>query len=463
MLILFVILYLCGTLAIGYWAGKKVHNVSDFALAGRHLPLFLAASATFATWFGTETVMGASSEFVENGVIGVIEDPFGAALCLLLVGLLVAKPLYKLNLITFSDYFRLRFGRKAEFIGALCMVPSYFGWIAAQFLALGILMHKLIPALPIEAGLWIGAVLVIGYTYVGGMWAISITDFVQTIFIIVGLLLVAVFMAQEISPAKVIAAQPEGFFDFLPKPGWMNWVHYLAAWMTIGLGSVPQQDVFQRVMAAKSEKTAIHSTFVAAGMYLTVAMLPLFIALSAKTLYPELLKGDVQDIIPNMVLQHSPLSIQALFFGALISAILSTASGAVLAPATVVGENLIKPRCLKLTDAALLRILRLSVVGVALISAAMASYRGNIYDLVSESSALSLVSLFVPLVGGLYWSKATEVGCVASMVVGMIGWLLALWMETEFPPMLIGFAASIMAMMVGSFWVLPKPVRALSS
>lgn len=460
MLILFVTLYLCGTLAIGYWAGKKVHSVSDFALAGRNLPLFLAASATFATWFGTETVMGASSEFVENGIIGVIEDPFGAALCLLLVGLLVAKPLYKLKLITFSDYFRLRFGRRAEFIGALCMVPSYFGWIAAQFLALGILMHKLIPALPIEAGLWIGAALVIGYTYVGGMWAISITDFVQTIFIIGGLLMVAGFMAQEISPAKVIAAQPEGFFHFLPEPGWMNWVNYLAAWMTIGLGSVPQQDVFQRVMAAKSEKTAIHSAFVAAGMYLTVAMLPLFIALSAKTLYPELMEGDVQDLIPNMVLQHSPIPIQALFFGALISAILSTASGAVLAPATVVAENLIKPHCPKITDAALLRILRFSVVGVALISAAMASYRGNIYDLVSESSALSLVSLFVPLVGGLYWSKATEIGCVASMVVGMIGWLLALWAGTEFPPMLIGFAASITAMGLGSWLKKDKPLMA---
>ena len=452
MLILFVIVYLCGTLALGCWAGRRVHNVADFALAGRNLPLFLAASATFATWFGTETVMGASAEFVEHGIIGVIEDPFGAALCLLLVGLLVAKPLYKLNLITFSDYFRLRFGRRAEWVGAVFMIPSYFGWVAAQFLAIGILLNKLVPALPVELGLWLGALLVIIYTYVGGMWAISITDFVQTLFIILGLGLVALFMAQQISPAQVIAAQPEGFFRFFPESGagWMSWMHYVAAWMTIGLGSVPQQDVFQRVMAAKSERTAIQSTMVAAGLYLTVAMLPLFIALSAKTLYPELLNGDVQDVIPNMVLLHSNLPIQVLFFGALISAILSTASGAVLAPATVLAENLIKPLKPGLSDAALLKVLRLSVVGVAVLSAAMASYRGNIYDLVSESSALSLVSLFVPLVAGLYWRFASALGCVLSMVIGMVAWLIALWMDTEFPPMLIGLGASILGMILGS-------------
>jgi Na+/proline symporter len=230
----------------------------------------------------------------------------------------------------------------------------------------------------------------------------------------------------------------------------MSWVHYVAAWMTIGLGSVPQQDVFQRVMAAKSERTAVQSTMVAAGLYLTVAMLPLFIALSAKTLYPELLNGDVQDVIPNMVLMHSNLPIQVLFFGALISAILSTASGAVLAPATVLAENLIKPLKPGLSDAALLKVLRLSVVGVAVFSAAMASYRGNIYDLVSESSALSLVSLFVPLVAGLYWRFASALGCVLSMLFGMVAWLIALWMDTEFPPILIGLGASILGMILGS-------------
>ena len=280
--------------------------------------------------------------------------------------------------------------------------------------------------------------------------------------IIGGLLLVAIFMASQVPPGEVVAAQPEGFFQFFPERGWMSWVHYIAAWMTIGLGSVPQQDVFQRVMAAKNEKTAIRSTFLAAGMYLTVAALPLFIGLAAKVLHPDLMDDDVQDLIPNMVFQYSNLPIQVLFFGALISAILSTASGAVLAPATVVGENLIKPLYGQLSDAAQLKILRISVVGVALASAAMASFRGNIYELVGESSALSLVSLFVPLLGGLYWKRASTAGCVASMTVGMAAWLVAMWMDTEFPPMLIGFGASILAMLVGSLMEFPRRKRAES-
>ena len=447
-----VLLYLCGTVALGLWAGRRVRNVTDFALAGRNLPLMLAASATFATWFGTETVLGASSEVVRHGFLGVIEDPFGAALCLLLVGLLVARPLYRLQLTTFSDYFRLRFGRWGEVIGALFMVPSYFGWIAAQFLAIGILLNQLMPALSVEAGLWIGAGLVTVYTYGGGMWAVSITDFVQTVMIVLGLLAVAVYLGLQISPQEVVAAQPEGFFRLTPPDAdAMGWIHYAAAWMTIGLGSVPQQDVFQRVMSARDERTAVRASMLSAGMYLTVAMLPLFIALAGKALHPELMEeSDLQYLLPHLVLRYTHGVVQVLFFGALISAILSTASGAVLAPATVVGENLIKPWRGTMSDAALLRCLRISVVVVALVSALMATQRGNIYELVGESSALSLVSLFVPLVGGLYWRRANQAGCVASMLIGMGAWLVALRLDTEFPPMLIGLGASGLGMLFGS-------------
>jgi len=452
MLVAFVCLYLVGTLAIGWWASRRVHSATDFVLAGRHLPLGMAACATFATWFGTETVMGASGEFVKHGVRGIIEDPFGAALCLLLVGLFFARPLYRMNLLTFCDYFRIRFGKGAELVGALCIVPSYFGWVAAQFVALGIVMHKLVPAISPFAGVWISAVLVIGYTCVGGMWAVSVTDSVQTIVIIIGLTILAVVSVNAAGGlGAVIEAQPTGFFDFLPKAKPMEVVLYLSAWMTVGLGSIPQQDVFQRVMSAKSERTAVRSAIVASGMYLSIAFLPLLIALCAKKLHPELAAGDVQQLIPEMVLQHGGLPIQILFFGALLSAILSTASGAVLAPASVVGENIVKPlRGGDIPDAALLRILRMSVVGVALVSAVMAGMRGNIYELVGESSALSLVSLFVPLVGGLSWKRATQAGALAAMLGGMGVWLVCLNMHTVFPAMLFGLGASILGMLFGS-------------
>ncbi len=455
MLLTFVITYLLVTLLIGWWASRRVHNTQDFVIAGRNLPMFIAACALFATWFGSETIMGASSEFVENGLIGVVEDPFGAALCLVLVGAFFARPLYRLNILTFNDFFRLRFSRSAEFISAIFMVPSYFGWIAAQLVAMAVILSTIVGLTMVEGIIVCTAVVVI-YTYIGGMWAVSITDFVQTLMIIAGLLLLAFNLGGKAGGfGAVLDSTPEGFFNFLPEPSLHGLVHYFAAWITIGLGSIPQQDIFQRVMAARSAKTAVAASYLSGFMYLTIAFIPLFIGLCSRILYPELEEGSTQMAIPRMVLDHAPVFLQIMFFGALLSAILSTTSGAMLAPATVIGENLVKPFFKNLTDKQLLLTMRLSVVGVALASALMAAMRQNIYELVGESSALSLVSLFVPLAMGLYWKKASKTGALASILAGMAVWILCEWViGTEIPSLIYGGLASLGGMLLGS-WLWP--------
>lgn len=466
-LLLFVSLYLCGTLALGWWASRRVKTTADFVVAGKRLPLFMAACALFATWFGSETVMGASSEFAQYGLLGVIEDPFGAALCLFLAGLLIARPLYNLNILTFNDFFRMRFGKAAELTSAVFMVPSYFSWIAAQIIALAIVMQS-ISGLDRSWGVLLCTGLVLLYTYVGGMWAVTLTDFVQTIVIIVGLLALSFEMLARVGGwQNMVAAAPPGFFQFFPDPKPLDGINWVAAWITIGLGSIPQQDVFQRVMAAKSERTSVWACYTSSLMYLSVAMLPLLICFCGRILYPDMMEGDTQMMIPTMVLQHSGIGMQILFFGALLSAILSTCSGAMLAPATVVGENLIRPLFRQLTDAQLLRIMRLSVVGVAVVTGAMALSRDNIYELVGESSALSLVSLFTPLMAGLYWKKASAGGAISAMLAGMAAWLLALLLLPDpeglspedpiwlgIPPILYGLAAAILGMLAGS-WLFP--------
>ncbi|TAH12527.1 MAG: sodium:solute symporter, partial [Runella slithyformis] len=138
MLIFCIIVYLLLNLAVGFWASRRVKNTEDFVLAGRRLPLALATMVTFATWFGSETMMGAPAHFIEGGILSVIEEPFGAALCLILVGVFFARTFYKWNIITFCDFFLIRFGKKAEFLSAVMIIPSYFGWIAAQFVAMGV-------------------------------------------------------------------------------------------------------------------------------------------------------------------------------------------------------------------------------------------------------------------------------------------------------------------------------------
>jgi len=228
-------------------------------------------------------------------------------------------------------------------------------------------------------------------------------------------------------------------------------MEYFAAWITIGLGSIPQQDVFQRVMAAKSENTAVKAGVIAGLMYVTIGLIPLFIGLCANYLYPGASPGDTQMIIPIIVLKHGSLFLQIVFFGALLSAILSTTSGAILAPATVVGENILKPLLKNNSDKLMLHTMRLSVVGVAICAAFLATSKSNIYELVGLSSALSLVSLFSPLTAGLFWKSSSRTGAILSMISGMIAWILAEFIiQIQIPGILFGGGISLFFMITGS-------------
>jgi solute:Na+ symporter, SSS family len=439
---------------IGYWASRRVKTSGDFMLAGRSLPIFLSASALFATWFGSETVFGASSEFLKGGLYSVIEDPFGAALCLVLFGLFFARKLYAMNLLTLGDFFERRYGKRTELVASLFLAPPYVGYIAAQLVAMGLILN-VVTGLEVWQGVIISAFVVTFYTYIGGMWAISITDFFQSIIIIVGLLALAIILATKAGGVNAVLSEvhPETF-RFFPKWDFKEVMLYLAAWSVLGLGSLPSQDVFQRVMSSGSQKIAVHSCFIAAGLYLTIAMLPLFISLCAKHLYPQMASGDTQLALPNMVLAHASMPIQILFFGSLLSAIMSTTSSAILAPAAIFSENLIKPMTNgKLNDRQLLVITRFCVLGFACVATVMACLRSNIYELVGESSILSLVSLFAPLVLGLYWKRANGNGALLAMVLGTLALVIFARLDVGWPGMLPATLVSFLAMIFGSlFW-----------
>ena len=451
MLLLSIIGYLLLTIFIGYLASRRVKTSGDFLLAGRSLPLFLSSSALFATWFGSETVFGASSEFLKEGLYGVIEDPFGAALCLVLFGMFFARKLYTMKLLTLGDFFKARFGKDTELVASIFLAPPYVGYIAAQLVAMGLIMNVVI-GVAVWQGIVASAVIVTFYTYIGGMWAISITDFIQSIIIIIGLLLLAVALSEKAGGVfNVLSEVPAEKLRFLPPADFKEIVKYIAAWFVLGLGSIPSQDVFQRVLSSGSVSSAVRSCFIAAALYLTVAMLPLFISLCTKHLYPDQIAGDTQLALPNMVLQHTSMPIQILFFGSLLSAIMSTTSSAILAPAAIFSENLVKPLMKgKLSDAQLLKVTRISILVFSVIATVMACVRTNIYELVGESSVLSLVSLFAPLAFGLYWKKASPIGALLSMVTGMLTWIIFEVLKTSWPSLIPALIVSLLAMVVGS-------------
>src|SRR6195952_5739446 len=347
MLLTLVIVYLLVTIGIGLYAAQRVKTTSDFAIAGRPLPLVMIVTTTFATWFGSETVLGIPAKFVNGGLNGVIEDPFGAGTCLILVGLFFAGKLYKMTLLTISDYYRERFGRTVEILCSLIIMLSYLGWVSAQVTALGLVFNLLSDgAISIPAGMAIGVVSILAYTLFGGMWSVAGTDFIQMIILVLGLAILAVFAGNMAGGAgKVIDfATSKDLFKFWPEPNFKDMIFFFAAAITMMLGSIPQQDVFQRVMSANSVKSATRGPIIGGVAYLLFAFVPMFLVASALLIMPEqtatLLKEDPQKVLPTLVLEKMPFVMQVLFFGALLSAIKSTASATLLAPSVTFTENI---------------------------------------------------------------------------------------------------------------------------
>ena len=461
MLLTLVIAYLLVTIAIGLVAAKRVKNSADFAIAGRHLPLAMIVTTTFATWFGSETVLGIPAKFVNSGLNGVVEDPFGAGSCLILVGLFFAGKLYRMNLLTISDYYRERYGRIVEVLCSVIIMVSYLGWVSAQVTALGLVFNLLsggVVSMPM--GMVIGVVSVLAYTLFGGMWSVAITDFIQMIILVVGLATLAVFAGNQAGGAdKVIAlAVSQDMFKFLPEPELKEILFFVAAAITIMFGSIPQQDVFQRVMSANSLHAATKGPIIGGICYILFAFVPMFLVVSALIIMPEkaaqLIQEDPQKVLPTLVMEQMPFIMQVLFFGALLSAIKSCASATLLAPSVTFTENIWRQFFPHQGDKQALLAMRVTVLVFSglVLGYAILMQGSSIYEMVSGAYQVTLVGAFIPLLFGLYWQKATTQGAIFSIVLGLAAWLLFLMTPAgeEFPAQLAGVLASLTGMLVGS-------------
>lgn len=468
MLIWFVVLYLMLSIGIGLYVATRVHSAKDFAVAGRHLPLPVVTATVFATWFGAEAVFGVSATFVKEGLRGVVADPFGSSLCLIIAGIFFAKKLYKLNILTLGDYFRMRYNRTVEVLTTLCIVASYLGWVSAQIKALGLVFNVVTGGyISQTAGMILGATIVLTYTTFGGMLSVAILDFVQMGVIMGGMLYIGYIVSGLTGGVDVVVshAASAGKLDFFPPPDPWQWLTFLGAWMTMMLGSIPQQDVFQRITSAKSARIAIWGSVLGASIYFCFTFVPMFIAYSATLIDPELFTGlmdtDSQLVLPTLVLQHTPLFAQAIFFGAVLSAIMSCSSATLLAPSVAFSENIVRGFFPGMGDHRFLQVMRGSIVVFAAIVLGFALYsNASIFKMVENAYKITLAGAFVPLFFGAFWKRATTQGALAAIFGGLCAWLLVeLLVDNAYqkvPPQLIGLGVSIVGMIAGSLlpqWV----------
>ncbi len=461
-LLVLVVLYLFGTLLIGAWAGSRVKNTADFAVAGHSLPLYMVITTSFATWFGAETVMGIPARFTEGGFREVIEDPFGASMCLVLVGVFFAQRLYKLKLLTIGDFFRTRYGVLVEILASIIIILSYLGWVAAQITALGLVFNVLSgDTISLPVGMIIGTVLVLVYVMMGGMLAVAYTDFIQMIVLVIGLSYIAWVSADMAGGSdKVFAlASEKDWLRLFPENTLHGWIFFVGAAITMMLGSIPQQDVFQRVMSADSANSARLGAIIGGTLYLLFAFVPIFIVIAAIIVMPEtataLMGDDAQRVLPTFILQQMPFFAQVLFFGALVSAIKSCSSATLLAPSTSFVENILRNIYPEMKDKQVLLAMRLSILTFTslVLIYAIAMQGTTIYELVSSAYQVTLAGAFVPLAFGVYWSRATTQGALWAMGFGILTWLILFrtddWYGT-FPSPLGGVLASMVAMIAGS-------------
>ncbi|MGB4958671.1 MAG: sodium:solute symporter family protein [Saprospiraceae bacterium] len=452
MLIFSVVIYFLFTLALGFYASGRVKSAGDFINAGRNLHPAINTAALFALWFGSETIFGASAEFAEHGFIGVIEDPLGGVLCLLLVGLFFSRKLYSLNIYTIGDLFRMRYGPRVEMLSSILMIISFIGYAGAQIVALGLLSQTLL-GFSLEAGMLLSTSIVVIYTFTGGMWAVSVTDFVQSIMIVTGLVAITWYVTNQLGGVQpVLDSLTEEQMKILPNNDTVSWINWISAWMVLGFGSIASQDIFQRINSARSESAAFSSTIAGAMLYLVLSMLPLYLITAAKIIDPALLTGDLQLALPELVIRQMPTWLQVLFFGSLMSAIMSTCSGALLAPASLLSENIIKPNLgHKINDATFLKLTRFSVIAISIAALILAFGTQNIFELVGEASVIGLVSIFVPFIATLFFDHTNHHAAVCAMVAGSLVYItFRFFYITEINPLMPGLIASFLGLLIGS-------------
>ncbi len=457
MLLFFVVLYLLITIPASIIAAKRSATSKDYVLAGRNLGFTVAMATAFATWFGSDSVLGAGSAMAEGGFMSVMTDPFGAGLCLILIGLFFVPKLYHAYHLTIGDYLAARYNKTVGSLLSIAIIVTYFGWTAAQFVAIGLVLH-MIAGISTMWGMIIAAIVTVIYTYVGGMWSVSLNDTIQMGMILVGMIAVTAELVWKFGFGDVLAATPPEYFTLSPglEGSMKDWLAYVAAWITIGLGSIPQQDVYQRTMSARTMKISMWASVTGGLLYFIIVMMPLFFGLVARIAHPELLEegADPQLLIPTLVLSNVSFVTQVIFLGALIAAVKSTASAAILAPGTLFVENVVKPFVGEMSDRVRLRLIRYSIVAVAGISLLIAIQHGNIFDIVSSSYSITLVSAFVPLAAGLYVKRANTLGALLAMIFGALTWQYAIWFggeDPEVPGVISGLLASVFGMALGVF------------
>lgn len=415
-------MYVLIQLGIGWWVSRRIETELDYLLAGRNLGYTLGTFTIFATWFGAESVIGSSGAIYTGGLSGGSADPFGFGLCLILMGLVFAAPLWKRKLTTLADLFRQRYSAGVEKIAVFMMIPSTLMWAAAQIRAFGQVLTAS-SSLELEIAILIAATIVIVYTTLGGLLAVAYTDILQGLILISGLLALFILMLlnipdlasvwNSVDPDRLTLKQPEGT-SFLER---------IDIWAIPLCGSVVAHELVARVIATRNPDVARRSSIAAGSMYLGFGLIPAFIGIIGLHLVPGL--EDSEQIVPVMAQTYMPTFLYIIFAGALVSAILSTVDSALLVASSLVSHNIIVKNKPDMPEAHKIGWARIFVVIFGVLAWYIATNAEGVYNLVVDAAAFGTAGIFTIVVFGLFTRFGNNWAAGITLFTGMIVWLTA--------------------------------------
>ena len=454
--LLAILLYVLAQLGIGWWVARRIRTEDDYLVAGRSLGYGLAVFTIFATWFGAETCIGAAGRIYESGLSGGSADPFGYALCLFVMGLVFAVPIWKRRLTTMADLFRQRYSPAVERLAVLLMVPTSLLWAAAQIRAFGQVISAS-SGLQVEITITVAALVVIIYTVSGGLLADAITDMVQGIALILGLtVLLAVILVQG-GAGALSQVQPERLR--LLGGGAVPWYKTAEAWAIPVFGSVVAAELVARVLASRSAAIARNSFVVAGGCYLAIGLIPVTLGLIGAEMLPGL--KDPEQVLPQLAQEHLPSVLYVLFVGALLSAILSTVDSTLLVSSSLVSHNIVAPLSPGISETWRVRSARIGVAAFGALAYVMALYAEGVYVLVEQASAFGSAGIVVIVTFGLFTRIGGPASALAALLSGVGVWVFGNYL-LELPwAYLAALGASVAAYAVGALFELRYAVGAV--
>lgn len=443
-----VLAYLLVQFAIGLWVSRRIHSESDYLIAGRQLGYRLATFSLFATWFGAETIVGSAGTTYTDGVSLASAEPFGYAACLVILGIVFAAPLWRRKLTTFADFFRQRYSVPVERVAAVIMIPSSVLWAAAQVRAFAHVLASTGAGIDTDAAVAAAAGFTLLYTVFGGLLTDAITDLIQGVLLVLGLvvLLVAVVIHLD-GPAGMAAAIASGpGMRFVPAEG-ASTLALLEEWAIPIFGSVIAAETVSRVIATRSAVVAQRASLLAGGMYLAVGLIPVLIGLAGRQLVPGI--ADPEQLLPTTARSLLPTLLFALFAGGMISAILSTVDSTLLVASGLFSHNLVVPIARVTDERVKLRLARGGVLLFGGIAYVLARRATGVFELVEQASALGSAGVLVTVSFGLFTTLGGPRTALATLLTGAAVYVVGSYGGWT-APFLASLGASLVVYVVGA-------------